>query len=124
MPAYGSQVYIDFNHTNQPLWQGEQPAPGNGGASACAPVKFPPETSSFYVQGFFTAAPGVFEIDVQSAPEDVDAEYETLPGGVINVADPINFGFRFDAVLLKVRFVRALMRARGNAVGVFLRIGR
>jgi hypothetical protein len=124
MPAYGSQVYIDIEHTNQPLWTGEQPAPGNGNASASAPVKLPHVQESFFIDGFFSGDPGAFEIDVQGADVDLDAQYQTIPGGVINTRDAINFTFRQDFVNLKVRFLRLLMRTRTNAVNVYAKIVR
>lgn len=123
MPPYGSQPYVEICHTNQPLWTGEQPAPGNGGASASYPVKLPDEQASFWIEGFFDGAPGVFEIDIQASSVDADTEYVTLPGGVINAVN-VNNAFRLDVVNLRVTYIRALMKTRTNAVNVFLRVCR
>lgn len=124
MPAYGSQVYIDLVDSDQPLWVGEQPAPGNGLLSASFPVKLPRTTQSFYVIGAFRANPGVFEIDVQGAAEDFDTQYATLQNGLINVCDPVNFTFRTDFVNFLGGYLRALMRSRANAALVDLKIVR
>lgn len=102
------------------VWNAEQPAIGAGGVSASqqvALVRVPGEAvTGFSVTGFFSAAPGTLEIDVQVSNVDVDTQYQTVANGNITTVDAINQTFHFDASTVNARFVRLLMRARANAV--------
>src|SRR4029077_10206842 len=63
------------------VWNAEQPAPGSGGASASQRVAVGTKEggpAGFAVTGFFSGAPGAFEIDVQVSDVDADAQYQTL----------------------------------------------
>lgn len=110
------------------VWSAEQPAAGNGGASASqqvAIVRVPGENgTSFSVDGFFSADPGVFELDVQVALNDVDTQYQTCASGNLTTVDAVNFTFHFVANAENARFARLLMRARANAVNVTAGIKR
>lgn len=103
-------------------WNAEQPVAGNGGVSASsqfALVRVPGENgTSFSVDGFFAAAPGAFEIDVQAATNDVDTQYQTVAGGQITSVDSVNNTFHFVGNAENARFIRLLMRSRANAVNV------
>jgi hypothetical protein len=103
------------------VWNAEQPAIGTGGVSASQQIaaarsKGNPQGICF--EGFFAAAPGAFEIDVQGAMNDIDAQYQTLPNGNITTVDATNQTFLFEDSSSRWRFYRALMRARANAVNV------
>lgn len=110
------------------VWNAEQPAAGNGGASASqqlALTRIPGEPGTeFSVDGFFSGAPGVFEIDVQVSADDVDAHYQTILNGMINSVDAVNNTFHFDAPYVASKFVRLLMRSLANAVNVTATISR
>src|SRR5690349_3897984 len=93
MPAYGQNLYIDLEHGVLTLWGGETPAPGAGLASASQQLRFPLVTEAFTVSGFFSGAPGAFEIDVQAAAQDNDTEYQTIANGGIVSVDPTNNTF-------------------------------
>lgn len=102
------------------LWNAEQPVPGSGGVSATAPLALalsPGKDTQIEVDGFFSGTPGVFEIDVQAADVDADAQYNVISSGVINAVDSVNQTFHFDFKIV-ARFVRLLMRSRANAVNV------
>lgn len=110
------------------VWNAEQPTPGNGGVSASlavALIAVPSQNGTpFRVHGFFSGAPGAFEIDVQVAEIDTDTNYQTISNGNITSVDSTNNTFHLDAVQVSARFARLLMRSRANAVNVTGWIGR
>jgi hypothetical protein len=123
MPAYNAQPSLSAIAPGDAfqVWNAEQPVPGAGGASASQQV------AAYYAQGigtgisfkgFFSAAPGAFEIDVQASDVDADAQYQTLPNGNITTVDAINNTFLYEDVNANHKFYRALMRIRTNAVNV------
>lgn len=108
------------------VWSAEQPTPGNGTTAASLAVVMAsgPTGSPFHAHGFFSGAPGAFEIDVQVADDDVDTHYQTILNGNITTVDATNNTFHFDATLSSARFGRLLLRSRANAVNVTATIGR
>ena len=103
------------------VWSAEQPAAGSGGASASqqiAAVYAQGLANGISFKGFFSAAPGAFEIDVQASDVDSDAQYQTLPNGNITTVDSTNQTFLFEDPNANHKFYRALMRSRTNAVNV------
>jgi hypothetical protein len=70
------------------------------------------------VTGFFSGAPGAFEVDVQVSDVDVDAQYQTCLNGNVTVVDATNQTFHYDGSTVLATFVRLLMRSRTNAVNV------
>jgi hypothetical protein len=70
------------------------------------------------VTGFFSGAPGSFEIDVQVSDVDADAQYQTCANGNITTVDATNNTFHFDGSTVLATFVRLLMRSRTNAVNL------
>lgn len=76
----------------------------------------------FSVDGLFSAAPGVFEVDIQVAQADVDSLYQTISGGNLNSVDPTNQTFHLDAPTAQGNFVRGRILTRTNAVGLILKI--
>ena len=67
------------------VWNAEQPTPGNGGGSASTQLALGTSGTpgGFSVTGFFSGAPGAFEIDVQVSDVDADAQYQTCANGNI-----------------------------------------
>jgi len=109
------------------VWNAEQPAPGSGGASASQRVALGTKEGGpggFSVTGFFSGAPGSFEIDVQVSDVDADAQYQTCANGNITTVDATNNTFHLDASGVLATFVRLLMRSRTNAVNVTADIRR
>ena|ERR1700719_993415 len=129
MPAYSNAfppIGIWPGDTSQ-VWNAEQPAPGNGGASASQRVAIGTKDGTpagFSVTGFFSAAPGALEIDVQVSDVDVDAQYQTCLNGNLTVVDATNNTFHYDGATVLATFVRLLMRTRTNAVNVTADIRR
>ena len=112
------------------VWNAQAVPAGNGAGTLSAsmqvaPVRVPGENgTSFSVDGFFSAAPGVFEIDVQVAAVDLDGQYQTCAGGQINSVDAVMQTFHFVGNAENARFVRLLMRTLTNAVNVTAAIKR
>lgn len=129
MPAYNNSfppIGIWPGDTSQ-VWNAEQPAPGNGGASASQRVALGSQggaPAGFSVTGFFSGAPGAFEIDVQVSDVDVDSQYQTSLNGNLTVVDATNQTFHYDGNNVLATFVRLLMRSRTNAVNITADIRR
>ncbi len=104
------------------VWNAETPAAGSGGASASQQValviKSSRAGSPFSVDGIFSGAPGAFEIDVQVAAKDLDANYQTCSNCNITTVDATNQTFHLDAVQVNAKFVRLLLRSRANTVSI------
>jgi hypothetical protein len=109
------------------VWNAEQPAAGSGGVSASQRVALGIKEGGpggFSVTGFFSGAPGSFEIDVQVSDVDSDAQYQTCANGNITSVDATNQSFHFDGSTVLATFVRLLMRTRTNAVNITADIRR
>ncbi len=108
------------------VWNAETPTPGNGTTAASQQVTFSIKNgragSPFSVDGQFSAAPGVFEVDVQCASTDSDTQYQTISNGAISTVDPTNQTFRLDTTQSVCRFGRLLMRSRTNSVSITAKI--
>jgi hypothetical protein len=104
------------------VWNAETPIPGTGNNSASQQVGLTALSSRagtpFSVDGKFSGAPGTFEVDVQVANTDSDANYQTCSNCNITTVDSTNNTFHLDAVLVNARFARLLMRSRGNSVNI------
>lgn len=108
------------------VWTAEAPTPGNGNAAASLAVQMAASATgaSFYAHGFFSAAPGAFEVDVQVSPDDIDTHYQTIANGAVTTVDAVNQTFHMDATLASARYARLLLRSRTNAVNLTAWIGR
>jgi hypothetical protein len=123
MPAYNANpaLYAIAPGDSIQVWAAEQPAIGSGLASASQQIANTTAQgigSGISFTGFFSGAPGAFEIDVQGANVDSDLQYQTLPNGNITTVDTTNNTFLFEDAAANYKFFRALMRARANAVNV------
>lgn len=129
MPAYTfSPPFLSVAPGEQvKVWNAETPSPGVGGASASQQLALlrvqTQGGTPFGVSGFFSGAPGSFEIDVQVSEDDVDTHYQTISNGNITSVDTTNNTFYLSAVIT-ASFVRLLMRTRANNVAVTAWIGR
>ena len=103
------------------LWSAETPTPGNGGTSASQQVALTQNPykngSPFSIDGKFSGAPGAFEVDVQIAAVDSDANYQTCSNCNITTVDSTNNTFHLD-YSGNAKFVRLLMRSRTNSVSI------
>ncbi len=109
------------------VWNAEQPTAGSGGASASQRIVLGVKeggSGGFSVTGFFSGAPGAFEIDVQVSDVDADAQYQTCANGNLTTVDSTNNTFHFDGSTVLATFVRLLLRSRTNGVNVTADIRR
>lgn len=104
------------------VWNADTPTPGNGTTAASLQVGLPAQTglagTPFSIDGKFSGAPGAFEVDVQVAATDADTNYQTISNGNVTTVDSTNNTFHLDAVNVNARYVRLLMRSRGNSVSI------
>ena len=106
------------------VWSGETPTPGNGTMAASQQVALSCGNAGngcpFAVDGKFSGAPGVFEVDVQLAAVDADTNYQTCVAATCQVAtvDATNNTFHVDGSLQVGKYARLLMRSRTNSVTV------
>lgn len=129
MPAYSNALPPSgiWPGESAQVWNAEQPAPGSGGGSASQRVAVGTQRGSpggFSVTGFFSGAPGAFEIDVQVSDIDADAQFQTCANGNVTSVDGTNQTFHFDGSTVLATFVRLLMRSRTNGVNVTADIRR
>lgn len=110
------------------VWDTETPTPGNGTSAASQQVRLQRianvNGTPFSVDGKFSGAPGVFEVDVQVASNDSDTDFQTCNGCNITTVDSTNNTFHLDAGLAATRYVRLLMRSRSNSVTITARVSR
>jgi hypothetical protein len=123
MPIYSAGNSIQLGSGNPVnVWVNETPTPGNGTTAASQQLSMQGANGKagtpFSVDGKFSGAPGTFEVDVQLAAVDSDTNYQTCSNCNITTVDSTNQTFHLDAVLTNARFVRLLMRARGNSVSI------
>lgn len=96
----------------------ESPTPPQAGqAFALAGSRSLSSSVGFAADGKFSAAPGVFEVDVQVADVDADANYQTISSGNVTTVDATNNTFHFDCPLVVANFARLKLTLRTNAVG-------
>lgn len=75
----------------------------------------------------FSAAPGVFELDIQEADTDEDIFYQQVQQGGAGVAITTvsaNNTARVDVVPVQGKFVRAFMKTLTNVVNTTLKVSR
>jgi hypothetical protein len=129
MPAYSNSTppIAIWPGDSAQVWAAEQPSPGSGNAAASQRLAVGTSAGNpggFSVTGFFAAAPGAFEIDVQVSDVDADTQYQTCANGNITSVDSTNNTFHFDGSTVLATFVRLLMRSRTNGVNVTADIRR
>lgn len=128
MPVFGSTPVLSVGlGESVQVWNAEQPTPGTGNAAASREVAIRADQgrSGFAVDGFFSGAPGAFEIDVQvNNIDNLDAHYQTPANGNITAVDTTNNTFHFDGSTILAQRVRLLMRSRTNAVNVTANVSK
>ncbi len=119
-PAYNTNPPVLATTGPVTLWNAETPTPGNGTISASQQVALSNKGTgtAFSCDAKFSGAPGAFEVDVQVAAVDSDTNYQTISNGNITTADATNNTFHIDATLTNAKFMRLLMRSRGNSVSI------
>lgn len=110
------------------VWSAETPTPGTGTTAASQQVALQigrgDGLAPFAIDGKFSGDPGVFEVDIQVAATDADANYQTCSNCNITAIDATNFTFHWDVWANKGRFTRLLMRSRANSVTITATVTR
>jgi len=75
-------------------------------------------------EGFFSGAPGVFEVDFQEADTDFDTAYILPSNAAYKVTAVVGNNFRVDLIPTGGRFMRAVLVSRANAVSLILKATR
>ena len=127
MPNYDVALTLQSLYPGQIVlaFDGEQPAPPQASQRygiPSSPLGQHPPSVNIDIQ--FSADPGVFELAVQEADVDEDADYMTVPSaGTISAVDA-NFRARTDLFPFTGKFIRLLLVSRTNAVNLTARISK
>lgn len=111
MPPYGSQVYAPYPGLPPlALWNAESPASGSKSAAAAIVPSQVMAGETISVEIIFSQAPGAFQIEIQTADTDADANYQTVPtvGTITTVGASSPTTVRAE-IAIKARFLRLLM---------------
>jgi hypothetical protein len=118
-PGAGKAALLRANRQGA-LFTNDRPGPGTPNKASVAfeleRVKSASYPFGFAMEFAFSGAPGGFEIDVQGAENDQDANYCQL-GTAITTVNANNV-CRFEGVNLYPSFVRAFVKTLGNDVQV------
>lgn len=123
MPVYSTvnAVTALSNGAGIEVWNAETPTPGNGTTAASQQLSIPDTPNGglagISIDGKFSGAPGVFEVDVQVAAIDSDTSYQTVANGNMTTVDATNNTFHMDLQTAS-SFIRLLMRSRTNSVTI------
>lgn len=106
------------------LFNAEQPAVPQA-SIAVALSQSSPEgvVPSLAIEGFFSGAPGAFEIDLQTADTDADAFYQSN-ATTIAAVNAATQAFRQEYANIRAKFARILLKSRANAVNLTARLSR
>lgn len=129
MPAYSAtrEIIAIYPGDERTVWSAESPATGAksdrvaiGGLDVTS-VGGPGGLSA---QIKFSADPGVFAIDVQTADEDIDGAYATVVSAQLTAVNASFYG-RIELWPIQAKFARLIMTDDpANAVTVTAKIGR
>lgn len=105
------------------VFAAEQPAvPSASVAVAIAQAGYDGIIPNLSVEGFFSGAPGVFSLQLQTSDTDGDGMYQNEGAAIAAVS--ANQSFRAEFANVRAKFARILMTARANAVNLTARISR
>lgn len=104
--------------TSPKLFNAEQPAVPQAGQQVAIGPGATSQDVNLSVEGFFSGAPGTFELDVQTADTDSDQFYENVPGAGVIIAVDSNNHFRAELPNIVAKFARPYLRTRTNAVNL------
>lgn len=103
------------------LFNAEQPAPGTASDRVALHGVYEDFPGTLSVEGFFSGAPGAFEIDLQTADVDADAFYTQEGNGITAVSAGNGFHAEFN---VSARFARVFLKSRTNAVNLTVYVTR
>ncbi|HEY2496544.1 MAG TPA: hypothetical protein VGK24_05705 [Candidatus Angelobacter sp.] len=119
VPPLPQAIYVGDQQT---VFNAEQPAVPQASISVAlgsGPGEVGPKTLS--VEGYFSGAPGAFEIDLMTSDTDADGMYQAEGAG-ITVVNAGSQAFRAEFTGVSANFARLLLKTRTNAVNLTARI--
>lgn len=139
MPNYPGAANATSTNTTPPLPQAiypadqtilfnaEQPAAPPQASIAVALGEGPgiPAGKNISVEGFWSGAPGNFEIDLQTSDTDADGMYQLEGAGITQASAGVNLvanTFRQEFNNVSANFARVLLKSRANAVNLTVKI--
>lgn len=129
--ATGSTTYLGpYIPATQAIYPGDQVTPWNAEArvtgdaspAVCLAGVYENHPGTLSIEGFFSGAPGAFEIDLQTSDTDADGMYQSLGAGIVQVN--ANNAFRAEFLNVSARFARVLLLSLANGVNITLNITR
>lgn len=84
-----------------------------------------PAPRTVSVEGFWSGAPGNFEVDLQTSDTDADGMYQLEGSGITQASPGVNTTantFRAEFTGVTANFARLLLKVRTNAVSLTARI--
>jgi hypothetical protein len=125
MPNYNAQVppYSIFPGDVALAFNAEAPAAGQASQQFALPsyAGFPENGRTIRWQISFATAPTSFNIQLQTAINDVDAQY-AVPTGAANMSSALTAGDNLVATGVRANFVRAKVIAISGGTGVTVQI--
>jgi len=133
MPSYPGTANATTTNTTPPLpvalypgdkqlvFNAEQPAAGTASISVALGVRPAGGPNTVSVEGFWSGAPGNFEIDLQTADTDADGMYQIEGSGITQASVTVNTTantFRAEFANVTANFARLLLKTRANAVNL------
>lgn len=106
------------------LFNAEQPVLGQVSDRVALGSVYENHPGTLSVEGFFSGAPGAYELDLQTADTDADALYGVEGTGITTILDVNASSFRGEFINVTARFARLFLKARANAVNITARIIR
>src|SRR5262245_21814300 len=106
----------------QIVFNAEQPAAPQASISVALGVGLgAPNGATISVEGFWSGAPGNFEVDLQTADTDADGMYQIEGNGITQNSTTVNAtanSFRAEFANVSAGFARLLLKSRANAVNL------
>lgn len=109
----------------QTVFSAEQPVAGTASISVAFGVRPAGGPNTISVEGFWSGAPGNFEVDLQTADTDADGMYQIEGTGITQASTTVNTTantFRAEFANVTANFGRLLLKSRANAVNLTARI--
>lgn len=133
MPSYPGPANATTTNTTPPLpnvlypgdkqlvFNAEQPVAGTASISVAFGVRPAGGPNTVSVEGFWSGAPGNFEIDLQTSDTDADGMYQLEGTAITQASAGVNTTantFRQEFANVTANFGRLLLKTRANAVNL------
>ena len=134
MPNYSGPANATTTNTVPPLpvalypgdkgivFNAEQPAaPPQASISVALGERPGGGVKTLSVEGFWSGAPGNFEVDLQTSDTDADGSYQAEGAGITQASAGVNTTantFRAEFANVSANFARLVLKTRANAVNL------